>query len=194
MCRVLCVYISEGEGGPATDSAAVCYADVGESKGRIQQGRHWQLWMDQQWGRGLYHYHCFLFLSWLVQQWSKAVFQIFTHNCRSIMHRFQFWHTVVRPVRNVDAHIFLVDKLTVSVLKAKFRKRNQARLFLIAVLIGSAVTSGSSIPMLIGWKFTPFPANFAVWLKACSRDQLVWRVWACQRFYQTGIGYADFYR
>ena len=90
----------------------------------------------------------------------RAVFLIM-HNCRSITHRFHLWRTDVRPVHYVDTHIFSAMEMTDSTSEnnVKFRRWNHACCirFLSAVLTGSNVTSGSSVPMLIGWKFTSFP-------------------------------------
>ena len=66
--------------------------------------------------------------------------------------------------------------------RTEFRKRNRVCLirFLPAVLVGSNVTSGNSVAMLIGWKFTSFPR----YLYRFGRPyyyELGWRVRTCAR-------------
>ena len=53
--------------------------------------------------------------------WNGPVFPI-THNCRSIMHRFQFWHTDERPVCHIDTHIFSAISTIDRKLKNKAQK------------------------------------------------------------------------
>ena len=101
---------------------------------------------------------------------SHAVFLI-THNCRSTTHRFQFWRTNVRFVHHVDVTFSAIKMInSVSENNVKLKKRNHPCLirFLSAAVTGSKVTSGSTVPALIGWKFTSFPSylyRFAITTK-----------------------------
>ena len=84
------------------------------------------------------------------------------HNCRSVIHRFQFWCTVLRSVHHVDTHVSIFKVIKIinnhlahqrnqisKVLNAKLCSPNT---FLLAMLIGLNVTSSSCILKLTGKK------------------------------------------